>query len=67
MICLIAPPQMRGVSQWYRDFSQIHDQEVIAALGAARSARPERPQGAGNPQRIGGFLRMEDPLRPYCR
>jgi predicted phosphoribosyltransferase len=35
MICLIAPPQLRGVSQWYRDFSQIHDQEVIAALGAA--------------------------------
>jgi predicted phosphoribosyltransferase len=36
MICLIAPPQLRGVGEWYQDFSQIHDQEVIAALGAAR-------------------------------
>jgi putative phosphoribosyl transferase len=35
MICLIAPPQLSGVGQWYRDFSQIHDQEVIAALGTA--------------------------------
>jgi putative phosphoribosyl transferase len=35
-ICLIAPPQLRGVGQWYRDFSQVHDQEVIAALGAAK-------------------------------
>jgi predicted phosphoribosyltransferase len=37
MICLIAPPQLRGVGEWYRDFSQIHDQEVIAALGLAGS------------------------------
>jgi len=36
MVCLVAPPQLRGVGQWYRDFSQVHDQEVIAALGAAR-------------------------------
>lgn len=36
MICLVAPSRMRGVSQWYQDFSQIRDQEVIAALGAAR-------------------------------
>lgn len=37
MICLIAPPQLRGVGEWYQDFSQIHDQEVIAALGVAGS------------------------------
>jgi putative phosphoribosyl transferase len=35
-VCLIAPPQLRGVGEWYRDFAQIDDQEVIAALGAAR-------------------------------
>jgi predicted phosphoribosyltransferase len=35
-ICLIAPSRLRGVGEWYRDFSQIDDQEVIAALGAAR-------------------------------
>jgi predicted phosphoribosyltransferase len=38
MFCLIAPPQLSGVGQWYRDFSQIHDQEVIAALGVARGS-----------------------------
>jgi predicted phosphoribosyltransferase len=36
MICLMAPPRLRGVGQWYRDFSQICDQEVVAALDAAR-------------------------------
>jgi predicted phosphoribosyltransferase len=36
MICLIVPPRLKGVGEWYRDFSQIPDQEVIAALGAAR-------------------------------
>ena len=39
MLCLIAPPQLSGVGQWYRDFSQICDQEVIATLGAARGSR----------------------------
>ena len=34
-ICLIAPSQLRGVSQWYRDFSQVPDQAVIATLGTA--------------------------------
>lgn len=38
VICLIAPSRLRGVGEWYRDFSQIQDQEVIAALGAARRA-----------------------------
>jgi predicted phosphoribosyltransferase len=38
LICLIAPPQLRGVGEWYRDFSQVHDQEVIAALGLAGPA-----------------------------
>jgi predicted phosphoribosyltransferase len=35
-ICLITPSRLKGVSEWYRDFSQIDDQEVIAALSAAR-------------------------------
>jgi putative phosphoribosyl transferase len=36
LVCLIAPRHLRGVGQWYQDFSQVCDQEVIAALGAAR-------------------------------
>ncbi|HEX3324826.1 MAG TPA: phosphoribosyltransferase family protein [Solirubrobacterales bacterium] len=38
VVCLVAPSQLQGVGQWYRDFSQVSDQEVIAALGATRPA-----------------------------
>jgi predicted phosphoribosyltransferase len=38
IVCLVAPSQLYGVSQWYRDFSQVGDREVIAALGTARNA-----------------------------
>jgi predicted phosphoribosyltransferase len=38
IVCLVAPPQLHGVGQWYRDFSQVSDSEVIAALGTARNA-----------------------------
>jgi len=38
LICLSEPPLLYGVGQWYRDFSQVSDGEVIAALGAARVA-----------------------------
>jgi predicted phosphoribosyltransferase len=38
VVCLAAPPLLYGVGQWYRDFSQVGDSEVIAALGMARNA-----------------------------
>jgi predicted phosphoribosyltransferase len=38
IVCLVAPPLLYGVGQWYRDFSQVSDREVIAALGTARNA-----------------------------
>jgi len=38
VVCLSEPPLLYGVGQWYRDFSQVSDREVIAALDAARSA-----------------------------
>ncbi len=38
VVCLVAPPQLQGVGQWYDDFSQVSDREVIAALGSARGA-----------------------------
>ncbi len=43
VICLIEPPLLYGVGQWYRDFSQVSDDEVLSALG-----RPLRPV-TGNP------------------
>lgn len=35
VICLLAPAHLHGVGQWYRDFSQVSDREVVAALSAA--------------------------------
>ena len=37
VLCLSEPPLLYGVGQWYRDFSQVSDAEVIAALDAAGS------------------------------
>jgi putative phosphoribosyl transferase len=38
VICLLEPRQLFGVGQWYRDFSQVSDEEVIASLRAAENA-----------------------------
>jgi len=38
VVCLFEPPLLYGVGQWYRDFSQVGDDEVIAALGAVGNA-----------------------------
>lgn len=37
VVCLVAPPQLRGVGEWYADFGQVSDAEVVAALERARS------------------------------
>ena len=34
VICLIEPPLLQGVGQWYRDFDQVSDAEVIATLSS---------------------------------
>ncbi len=38
VVCLLEPHQLYGVGQWYRDFSQVSDAEVIAALGTVGNA-----------------------------
>ncbi len=38
IVCLAVPARLRGVGQWYRDFSQVSDREVVAALGSTRNA-----------------------------
>jgi len=35
VLCLLEPRTLYGVGQWYRDFSQISDDEVVASLNAA--------------------------------
>ncbi|MFP5388530.1 MAG: phosphoribosyltransferase [Thermoleophilia bacterium] len=36
VVCLLAPARMQGVGQWYADFAQVSDAEVVAALARAR-------------------------------
>lgn len=37
VVCLVAPPRLQGVGQWYADFGQVSDAEVIAALARTRN------------------------------
>jgi putative phosphoribosyl transferase len=37
LVCLIEPEQLYGVGQWYADFTQVSDAEVLAALQRAAS------------------------------
>lgn len=39
VVCMVVPPQMHGVGQWYADFGQVSDAEVVAALTRSRSRR----------------------------
>lgn len=43
LICLVEPPLLYGVGQWYRDFSQVSDDEVLVALGRASGSAAENP------------------------
>jgi predicted phosphoribosyltransferase len=54
VICLVEPRLLYGVGQWYSDFAQVSDTEVVAAL-----QRAQVRDVAGNPQPVGGFSRME--------
>jgi putative phosphoribosyl transferase len=40
LVCLIEPEQLFGVGQWYEDFAQVSDAEVLAALQRAAADAP---------------------------
>lgn len=40
LVCLIEPEQLFGVGQWYADFAQVSDGEVLAALARAAAGTP---------------------------
>ena len=37
LVCPLSPPWFRAVGQFYEDFTQVEDEEVIALLHAADS------------------------------
>ncbi|SEO37946.1 phosphoribosyltransferase [Nitrosovibrio sp. Nv6] len=39
LVCLFTPEPFYGVGQWYSDFSQTSDEEVLALLGPAATAK----------------------------
>ena len=46
VVCLIAPEDFGGVGQFYRDFHQLSDEEIVALL---RRLPPARSEAATNP------------------
>lgn len=38
LVCLVEPAHLRGVGQWYGNFSQVSDREVVVALATSRAA-----------------------------
>lgn len=38
IVCLLLPPLLRGVGEWYRDFSQVSDAEVVSTLSGFHNA-----------------------------
>jgi putative phosphoribosyl transferase len=49
VVCLTTPATFFGVGQWYRDFSQVPDEQVVLLLAAAAPSggSPPPPTGAG--------------------
>jgi predicted phosphoribosyltransferase len=45
VICHTTPRELLGVGRWYRDFSPVSDEQVIALLAAAGTRLPAREQG----------------------
>ncbi|MTE17993.1 phosphoribosyltransferase [Streptomyces sp. TRM43335] len=38
LVCLSRPPDFQGVGQWYEDFTQVGDEEVVAVLRTSATA-----------------------------
>src|SRR5207245_1046809 len=60
VICLEMPERFLAIGEWYEDFAQTSDEEVVALLRATRDGTPAGPEagfgpggGAGEPSRSG--------------
>jgi putative phosphoribosyl transferase len=49
LVCLETPPLLYGVGQWYEDFAQVSDEEVIAILSAAQERDGASSSGTVGP------------------
>jgi predicted phosphoribosyltransferase len=44
LVCLEAPPEFYAVGQFYREFAQVEDEEVVALLARPPRREEARPQ-----------------------
>jgi predicted phosphoribosyltransferase len=61
VVCLRAPRPFYGVGQWYLDFSQVSDREVIDALGKPVRRGGRRPSMSGSGEILAGPPRRPRP------
>jgi putative phosphoribosyl transferase len=59
VVCLSIPESLHGVGYWYRDFTPVSDEQVLALLAAA-SARTRVPDG-NHASVVGAGHRSKDP------
>lgn len=64
VVCLTVPPNLLGVGMWYRDFTPVSDEQVLALLAEAAGDRnaPEAPKQASSPRSptpVGGSSESE--------
>jgi putative phosphoribosyl transferase len=47
VVCLTIPRRLYGVGMWYRDFSPVSDEQVVALMAEAgsRAGKPENAPG----------------------
>jgi predicted phosphoribosyltransferase len=45
VVCLEVPPRLLGVGMWYRDFTPVSDEQVVALLAEAGEGESTRPAG----------------------
>ncbi|WP_330241969.1 phosphoribosyltransferase [Streptomyces sp. NBC_00525] len=62
LVCLSAPAGFSAVGEWYRDFGQTPDEEVVALL--ARAARRAGPRPAGEVLVRAGGVELPGTLTP---
>jgi len=68
MICLETPERFFAIGEWYEDFSQTSDEEVIALLRAARDAQAgPGPAAAGRAGRSEAGERPDDGQEEHVR
>uniref|UniRef100_A0AAU2JZD2 Phosphoribosyltransferase family protein n=1 Tax=Streptomyces sp. NBC_00049 TaxID=2903617 RepID=A0AAU2JZD2_9ACTN len=67
VVCLSTPRAFRAVGEWYQDFSQTPDEEVVVLLARARTARAATADGRAAEEEVevevdGGALRLAGDL-----